>query len=62
MGNHLSFLQVSFLPIPAPTWTAADIPDLTGAVVLVTGGNAGLGFECAKVRRTASASLHARLS
>lgn len=28
-------------------WTAADIPDQTGRTALVTGGNAGLGFEVA---------------
>jgi NAD(P)-dependent dehydrogenase (short-subunit alcohol dehydrogenase family) len=30
------------------TWTAADIPDLTGTVALVTGANSGLGFESTK--------------
>jgi NAD(P)-dependent dehydrogenase (short-subunit alcohol dehydrogenase family) len=28
-------------------WTAADIPDLSGAVAVVTGANSGLGFETA---------------
>ena len=29
-------------------WTKEDIPDLTGKVIIVTGGNSGLGFESVK--------------
>lgn len=29
-------------------WTTNDIPDLTGKVIIVTGGNSGLGFESVK--------------
>ncbi|MBE0653949.1 MAG: SDR family NAD(P)-dependent oxidoreductase [Bacteroidales bacterium] len=29
-------------------WTTEDIPDLTGKVIIVTGGNSGLGFESVK--------------
>jgi NAD(P)-dependent dehydrogenase (short-subunit alcohol dehydrogenase family) len=29
-------------------WTTADIPDLTGKVMIVTGANSGIGFEAAK--------------
>ena len=35
MGGILSFLAQSFPP--RPTWSADDIPDLTGKVILVTG-------------------------
>lgn len=29
-------------------WTSADMPDLTGKVMIVTGANSGIGFEAAK--------------
>ena len=29
-------------------WTTADIPDLSGKVIIVTGGNSGLGYESVK--------------
>jgi len=30
-------------------WTVADIPEMTGKTVIVTGSNSGIGFETAKV-------------
>jgi NAD(P)-dependent dehydrogenase (short-subunit alcohol dehydrogenase family) len=36
------------MPEMNPRWTAADLPDLDGATVLITGANSGLGLESAR--------------
>lgn len=40
-----------------PQWTAADIPDLSGKVVCVTGGNTGIGWETCKVNHLTYAKI-----
>ncbi|OJA21277.1 hypothetical protein AZE42_10595 [Rhizopogon vesiculosus] len=50
MGHFWSaIICESFFP-PATQFHASDIPDMSGKVVLVTGANAGIGKETARVR------------
>ena len=44
-----------FFP-PKAKWTAANVPDLSGKIYLVTGGYDGIGYETTKVIRLVHAS------
>ncbi|KAJ7102823.1 NAD(P)-binding protein [Mycena epipterygia] len=46
--GYSALIDQNFWP-PKATWTTAAVPDLSFRVVLVTGGNSGLGLETAKV-------------
>ncbi|KAI6032762.1 hypothetical protein F5J12DRAFT_796251 [Pisolithus orientalis] len=55
MGQIPSIL--SELAPPKPKFTAENVPDMTGKVVLVTGANAGIGKETARVLLTKNAKV-----
>ncbi|KAJ7021752.1 NAD(P)-binding protein [Mycena alexandri] len=57
MGVLLSVIDQNLL-IPKVTWTTSDLPDLTSRVMIVTGGNSGLGRETAKILLLHNAKMY----
>ncbi|KAI0322377.1 NAD-P-binding protein [Amylostereum chailletii] len=43
---------------PRPQWTADQVPDLSGQVMIVTGGSAGLGKETCRILLTRNAKVY----
>ncbi|KZT40954.1 NAD(P)-binding protein [Sistotremastrum suecicum HHB10207 ss-3] len=43
---------------PKTKFTAADVPDLSGKVIIVTGGNAGIGYETVKALLAKNAKVY----
>jgi len=41
-----------------PAWNVNDMPDLTGKIIIVTGSNAGIGFETAKALLEKNATVY----
>ncbi|KAK0212115.1 NAD(P)-binding protein [Desarmillaria ectypa] len=60
LTNFYYFLSQSFPA--APKWSSAEIPDLSGRVIIVTGGNTGIGKETirALIKRNAKVYMAAR--
>ncbi|KAI0764108.1 NAD(P)-binding protein [Irpex lacteus] len=52
----MSMLTESFPP--KPKWTIDDIPDLSGKVIIVTGGSSGIGLEVSKTLLARGATVY----
>lgn len=42
------YMKSREITLPDEIWTADNVPDLTGKVIIVTGANSGVGFEAAR--------------
>ncbi|THU91850.1 NAD(P)-binding protein [Dendrothele bispora CBS 962.96] len=57
MSDILSFFEEALF-IPAPTWSVDKMPDMTGKVVIVTGGSAGIGKLTVKALLEKNATVY----
>ena len=55
--THLYWIVEQGIP-PKPEWTVDDIPNLSGKVMIVTGGNTGIGYETAKAVLSKNARVY----
>jgi len=55
-GTFSSFLKQSFPP--KSKFSVSDIPDLSGKVIIVTGGNIGIGYETARALLPRNAKVY----
>ncbi|EJD04777.1 NAD-binding protein [Fomitiporia mediterranea MF3/22] len=60
MGQTLTVIRTGFDQSrpPKPTFTIDDVPDLSGKVVIVTGGYAGIGLETVRVLLKKNAKVY----
>ncbi|THU95928.1 NAD(P)-binding protein [Dendrothele bispora CBS 962.96] len=59
LSDICSFFEQALF-IPKPTWSIDKMPDMTGKVVIVTGGSTGIGKETALLEKNATVYLAAR--
>ena len=58
MTTTLRHLLSQCFWIPAPTLTETDVPDLSSKVLLVTGGNSGVGYQLAQILYRAHGTVY----